>query len=120
MDFLKKNPKKIIIGLVIIVAALLIFRAGIFVGYHRAMFGPAGHGAGGRVISINLPSFVLADRDRIEKNILIASSTLIQRFHQSASSSDIKVGDFVIVLGTPNTDGEILAKFIRLLPHDND
>ena len=30
--------------------------------------------------------------------------------------SDLKIGDFIVVIGSPNTDGQVEAKFIRLMP----
>jgi len=119
MDFLKNQSHRILVSLVLVVAALLIFQAGIVVGYHRARFEPIGHGTHGRVVSVASSTFVISDRDdQIEKNVVVASSTAIRRFGGTASSSEIKVGDFVIVLGTPTADGELVAKLIRLLPHE--
>ena len=32
------------------------------------------------------------------------------------TTNDLKLGDFVVVIGTPNAQGQIEAKFIRVMP----
>ena len=32
------------------------------------------------------------------------------------TTNDLKLDDFVVVIGTPNTQGQIEAKFIRVMP----
>ncbi|MEI6042422.1 MAG: hypothetical protein WCQ00_02540 [bacterium] len=144
--------------LVILIVISVVFQAGIFVGYHKAMFykstgdnyyrafnnkgGPAGkggpeqfdefmkdanlpggHGAVGKIVSINLPTIVVASPDNIEKTINISKDTLIRQFREDINSKDLKIGDYIIVLGeisgtdtSPSDKGIINAKLIRLLP----
>lgn len=121
----------------------LTFLLGLNVGYHKASFAhgwsehyeknlglerpdsfggmmrgrlPAPHGSLGTVLSINLPNIVIEDRDGTEKNILIASTTLIKRGMENASSSSIAINNTIIVLGNPNQEGQIEARLIRILP----
>jgi hypothetical protein len=135
--------KKILWGIGIFIAALIIFQAGMFVGFRRASFsyglgdnyyrtfgGPRGgmmrgflpddfpesHGVAGKIIKISLPNIFIAGNDGVEKNILISSSTLIREFRQMASPADLKVDDFVVVIGSPNAQSQIDAKFIRVMP----
>ncbi len=123
---------------------LIIFQAGVFVGYRKAAFSyhggesyyrtfggrgfaemmgagrlPNAHGAIGKIIKIELPTFVMEDRDQIEKVISITDDSAIRRFHDVLEPADLKVGDMVMVIGSPdnNTDtAEIEARLIRLLP----
>jgi hypothetical protein len=41
---------------------------------------------------------------------------MIERLRETVKISDLKVDDFVVVIGEPNDSGQIEAKFIRLLP----
>ncbi|MEI6553683.1 MAG: hypothetical protein WCO09_03880 [bacterium] len=141
----------IIKTLVVIIIALIIFQAGMFVGYGKAMFYrslgdryykpfdqkhgpndqfggfnsfvqdsnlPGGHGAVGKIVSINLPNIVVASPDNIEKTINISNDTLIRHFRDNIGAKDLQVGDYIIVLGdTSSSDNGIVnAKLIRLLP----
>ncbi len=120
--------------------ALLIFQTGMFTGERRAAFtygtgaayynvfehpehGPAqrgffgdAHGAAGQIISLSLPTFVVKSPDNTEKVILIGDATEIRRFHDAATSTDLAPDDFVVVIGEPNSDAQIDAKLIRILP----
>lgn len=137
------HVRKILIGLGIAIVALLIFQAGMMVGYHKArfagnfgnnfernflgprdhgmgmMFGkkmPGGHGAVGKIINIALPELTIAGPDNLEKTISIGTSTLVRRFQDETQASTLKVGEFVVVIGNPTTAGQIEAKLIRVLP----
>ncbi|MFA6476074.1 MAG: hypothetical protein WCV68_01515 [Candidatus Paceibacterota bacterium] len=131
--------------LVTIIAVLVVFQAGRFVGFHQASFSyrmgdnyyrafeggpreggmmkgnpfgdlPGGHGAVGKVIKVNLPNIVISTPDNLEKTVFLGENTSIRRFRDNASSSEIKVGDMVVVIGEPNQDSVIEANLIRLLP----
>jgi hypothetical protein len=125
-----------------LVVLLLVFQAGIFVGYRRAAFsfgsgenfyrafgrgpGPMGmprgndlfsaHGATGRIISVHLPTLVVEDRDGGEKVVLTNTDTQVRKFRDAAAVTDLKTDDFVVVIGSPDDSAEIVAKFIRILP----
>ena len=121
---------------------LAIFWLGTFVGFKKAMFvsgwqreydnqfggprsmlsfgmmgddNPNSHGAFGQVIAVNLPQIVVKGEAEAEKTILIGTSTMIRRYHDIASSSDISVGSNIIVIGNPDDKGEVLASFIRIM-----
>jgi len=135
--------KKIILSLALILIALIIFSAGIFVGYHKASFGrdwdnsyrqgPGNpnspfapfmrnddnmnpHGAIGQIVSIKLPLMMIKGPNTAEQIVIIGSSTTLRMMRGTASTSDIKVGDFVTAIGEPNDRGEIQASFIRIIP----
>lgn len=144
-----KTVRVIISGLCVIIVALLIFQAGMFVGYRKAMFAggmsdeysrtfigrrgmpdmmdgfigkdvPGGHGAVGKVVQVNGPVLVVADSNDTEKEVVTASSTLVRKFRDEASLSDIQVDDYIVVIGSPNAKGQIEAKLIRLMPPPGD
>jgi hypothetical protein len=139
-----KSPwfKGVITGLCLAVIMLLIFQAGVMVGFRKAMFmsrfgdmyyrgfegqpgkfigmfegdGIASHGAVGKIISVNLPTFVIEGPEQLERIVRVESDTEIRRFRDTASSSDLVSGEFVVVIGEPNDDAEITAKLIRIMP----
>ncbi len=137
-----KKFKKIICALCIIIGILVVFQAGMMVGYHKAgssyrfgenyyrefeghhpkMIGmpgenfPDAHGAIGKIVSITLPTIVIADPNNIEKVVLLKDETLIRHFRETINAANLKADDFIVVIGTPNEQGEIEAKLIRLLP----
>lgn len=144
-EFTQSNTfRGIIVGIVVAIIALLIFQAGMHVGYRKASFsfrfgdnyyrafgdqgGPKlfhmplrggfieSHGAVGQIVSINLPTFVVADPKGIEKVVLINDSTVIRQFDQDLTPDDLGIDNFTVVLGSPNEDSQIEAKLIRILP----
>jgi len=134
---------KIIVALGILFVILVIFGAGVIVGYEKGEFSerwdknypeimsgqrapmytnmirdnstPVAHGAFGQVIANNFPSIVLKGPQEIEKVVIISSTTIIRYMHQNASSSDIKEGVWVTALGIPDEKGQINASFIRIM-----
>lgn len=133
----------ILIGVGIAIIALFIFQAGVFVGYRKAsfaykfgdnyyrafdrkppapfgvpMYGEFGttHGAAGEVMSVSLPTFIVAGPDSVEKTVLVGTSTLIRKLDLELKPEDIQTGDFLVVIGEPNGDAQIQAKLIRILP----
>lgn len=143
--FASKTFRRVLFVLGGLVIASLIFFSGIMVGYHKAAFSyrfgdnyhhvfgerepgmfpggfirdefTAAHGAVGKIVSINLPNIIIEGNDGVEKSVTIANDTLVKRFRDTGTSTDLKVGDNVVVLGAPNaTTTQIEAKLIRLLP----
>jgi hypothetical protein len=139
--FESKTSFRILCGIGIVVVALLIFSAGITVGFRKASFGrawgenyernfgmmpnrpilggdnfPNAHGAIGKIIKIELPTIIVQDKDNTEKVILIGSDTKIQEMTANISASNLSVDDFVVIIGNPDDKGQIEAKFIRVMP----
>ncbi len=136
--------KWVIIGLLVIVVIVLIFGVGLLVGekkskfsyrwaeqYHKMFAGPqAGffgdwrsfprgefteaHGAFGEIIEMKENEFVIKGRGDVEKVILITDKTIIQKGREKVKKEDLKVGNFVVVIGSPNEEGKIEAKMIRI------
>lgn len=131
-----------------VVLLLIVFQAGVHVGYHKAAFsysfgdnyyrnfgerhdgrGPFGmekerfseaHGALGKIISITASTLIVEDKDNIEKIIIVNDDTTIKRFRDNATIGDLKVSDFIVVIGSPNDQSQIEAKLIRILPPPPD
>ncbi len=120
---------------------LVDFLCWINVGFHKAEFGrawgenyernfgfgpdhsllgkdnfPNANGAIGKIIKIELPTIIVEDKDNAEKVILIDSNTNIEKMTAQITMNDLKVDDFVVVIGAPNTQGQVEAKFIRVMP----
>lgn len=78
---------------------------------------PNAHGAIGKIISLDLPTIVVLDeKDNTEKSVLINDKTKIIEQRDIVGSSELKVDDYVIVIGNPNSSGQIEALLIRFLP----
>jgi hypothetical protein len=134
----------IIIGVIIVVLGIL--RVGISLGERRARFAgafgdnfernfigqrggmgmvggffneglPGGHGAVGNILSISLPQMIITGPDNLEKTIIVGTSTIIRQFQKDIKSINLKVGDFVTIIGNPNDNGQVEAKLIRVMPN---
>lgn len=139
--------KKVVCILGYVLAVLVIFQAGMFVGFKKAGFSfrtgeqyfrqmngrPDDkfmgmnrgdfsnlHGAAGKIVSINLPLIVVTDRDNVERTITVSTSTDIRKFRDSIKAEDLKVNDFITVIGDPNDNAQIDAKLIRVMPNPLD
>ena len=127
------------VGIAVLVCA--IFTAGVVVGFHKASFGrawgehymdnfgmghmdhlglnqhfPNAHGAIGKIIKIELPTIIVEDKDNTEKIVAITDDTKIQNGTTLVKATDLILNNFVVVIGTPDTQGQIEAKFIRMVP----
>ena len=129
-----------------IAVALIIFWAGVAVGYHVAGFSyrfgdnyyrifqdhrpgnldimhtelPGGHGATGSVASVALPNIIITEADKTEKIILVTGTTIIRSGQNTITAADIHTGDFIVVVGSPDTNSQIDAEFIRIVPAPTD
>jgi len=136
--------KRVIIGLAGFVIVALIFGAGIFVGgmkarfsyrwaesYHKNFAGPQegffgdwrtlppsdfieGHGTFGEIIKINDSDLIVKGQGDVEKVILITKDTAIEMGRDTLKKEELKVGDSIVIIGSPNEEGQIEAKLIRL------
>jgi len=130
----------ILIGICCVIIAVFVFEAGIAVGFHKAeyaghweenydrnfgpsmMYGMPGggvpnpHGATGRIIDITLPTFVISGGNGPERIVSTNDDTMVRNGNQTLSPTDLTVGEYVVVLGTPSDDGNVDASLIRILP----
>ena len=145
--FQSKKFKIALLGIAGLIVALLIFQAGIFVGYRKASFSYewgqnyprifgappgdflnefgdrgfiSGHGTVGQIIKIEGDTIVIKGNDNAEKTVIVSDSTTIQSGRQTIKISDLKADDFIVTIGSPNNSGQIEAKFIRVMPPPPD
>jgi hypothetical protein len=134
-----KILKVIICGFGILVVVCAIFEAGVIAGFHKASFerdwgdnysrnfGPRGaqmmpenfpnaHGAVGRIIKIELPTIIVEDKDNTEKVVLISDTTQIRKMREVVKKEDLTLDTSVVVIGSPDAEGQIEARLIRILP----
>lgn len=143
--FQNKKIKWVMIGLGALAVLLLVFQLGLYVGYRKATFtfrwgdsyhrvfgGPKegflrnfggrelinGHGTVGDILSITGQSMVIKGPDNVEKVVSISDSTVIRKGWQNLKFTDLKVGDRVVVIGSPKDDGSVSANFIRVFDSD--
>ena len=73
------------------------------------------HGLAGTVISISSDNtIVVKDRDDKENIVSVNEKTLIKSGRENLKITDLKAGDELVVMGTPNSDGVINATLIRV------
>lgn len=139
--FQSRRLQWVIGGIAAVIVLLLVFQAGVFVGlrkarfsyrwgeqYHQVFGGPrggfmadlqgqdfiSGHGTAGTVIKIDGNNIVIKGNDGVEKNVMVTDDTTIEKGRAMLKVSDIKVDDNVVVIGTPEDNGSIQAKLIRV------
>ncbi|MDB5238868.1 MAG: hypothetical protein JWO00_203 [Candidatus Parcubacteria bacterium] len=76
----------------------------------------ASNGAVGTVMSVNLPNIAVKNQSEAEKVIVVGSTTIIRKMRSPATVTDIRVGDFLVTVGTPDDQGRIVATFVRIMP----
>jgi hypothetical protein len=139
-DFLKL----LMIGLGCLALAVFIFGAGVFVGgakarfsyrwaesYHENFAGPSrgffgdwrlpapgdfveGHGTFGQILKINETDLVVKGQNDVEKIVVFSKDTVIEKVKQTITKADLQVGDNIVVIGSPDDQGQIEAKLIRV------
>jgi hypothetical protein len=141
--FQSKTFQKIIIGLGFLIVILLIFKAGMIVGgkkadfscrwhdnYQRNFAGPKdgffrgfgdrdfmeSNGIFGQILKIEGNNIAIKGKNDIEKVVLVTDQTVIKSFNQTIKIADLKVDDNIVVIGEPNSQGQIEAKLIRFMP----
>ena len=131
-------------GLAGVLILLFVFQAGMMVGFRKATFdrswdehyiqnfgprgkhmGPIGpmpgqfpnaHGTIGTIISVSLPTLIVEGPDKTEKVILVSDDTHIREMRNDLTAKDLAPDQTIVVIGEPNAQGQINAKFIRVLP----
>jgi len=77
------------------------------------------HGAFGSIIDIKESELAIKGKNNVEKIIVISESTDIRRFRDAIKIKDLALDEYVVVIGEPNDQGKIDAKFIRVMPPPN-
>lgn len=141
----KKTTRIIVISFLSTIVVIFVFGLGVFVGIQRANFsfqwaedyhhnfaGPQqgffgnfmnpgneftnSNGSFGKIITIGNQMITVKDTNNVEKNILIDSKTSIIFQRKNIKLSDLQEGDNVVIIGDPNSSGEIQAELIRVMP----
>ncbi|MFZ5391482.1 MAG: hypothetical protein ACOZAJ_04390 [Patescibacteria group bacterium] len=90
--------------------------------FPKPPFGPEefmeGSGVFGQVIKVDSNQLVIRGRGDLEKIVVLDSDTVIKKFQQTISLSDIQIDDQVVIIGQPNNQGQIQAKLIRVMPKE--
>jgi len=139
--FQSKFFKWLLIAIGEFILMLLIFQLGAFVGFHKAGFshnwgdsynrafgGPkggflkdfegrdliSGHGTAGTIAKIETNKLIIKDPAGIEKIINVDNNTSIKKGSADVKLTDLKIDERVVIIGSPNSDGSIQAKIIRV------
>jgi len=132
-----------IIGIGIFLVLVVVFKIGMFVGekksdffckwgdnYHMNFGGPkkgfigefgdksfmGAHGIFGQIIKIDGLTLTIKGPDNVEKVIIADDNTSIKKQNDNIKAADIKVDNFITVIGDPTDNGQTKAKFIRVMP----
>jgi len=73
------------------------------------------HGITGELIKIDGNTLIIKDDDGTEKNIIVNDQTLYAKNRQTIKLSDLKINDSLVVIGSPDNQGQMQAKFIRAI-----
>lgn len=76
---------------------------------------PNAHGTIGKVIDKASSTLSVVDADGDEVSVSVPTSTVIQQGGAAITLGAIRLGDMVAVIGAPNGEGQIAARFIRVL-----
>jgi hypothetical protein len=135
----------IIFGVCIMFVVMGIFKAGVMVGYHEATFSsrwgqnyeqnfggmgmmpglpnehlPNPDGTFGKIISISTTAstttLVVNSPQNPEEKIVVSADTLVRDHMNTINVTTLSAGSYVVVLGSPNNQGEIEAKLVRVVP----
>ncbi len=74
------------------------------------------HGLAGTVIAVTPPTIAVEDWQNNEQSVVVATGTVIREYGGAILLDSIAPGDQVAVIGSPNADGQIVARFIRVFP----
>jgi hypothetical protein len=74
------------------------------------------HGLAGTVLAVAPPIIAVQDGQNNEQSVMVATGTIIREYDGTIMVSGITVGDQVAVIGSPNADGQVVARFIRVFP----
>ena len=126
-----------------LIVLFVVFGLGIAVGYDRAGFaagfdqnyyrnfygaaphGPVGfmappmpvaiHGVVGTVIGVGTSTISVKDQQNNEQSVVVSSGTAIRSGGADIVIGNVAVGAEIAVIGEPNSQGQIVARFIRML-----
>jgi len=74
------------------------------------------HGIAGAIIKADDEGLVIKEPNGTEKAVSVNGNTVINRFRDTLTTADLKIGDKVVIIGSANELGVLEAKLIRVLP----
>ena len=85
---------------------------------------PMPDGITGKIVSVthataSSTELVISDSQHPEEKVLIVSDTIIRDHQNTLSPASLSVDEEVVVLGSPDTNGEIVAKLVIIIPTQN-
>jgi hypothetical protein len=137
-----KTFSLILKSIVALIAAMLIFQLGMFVGFRKASFsyawgdnyhtvfgGPQGglmhdfagqdfmngHGISGTVAQIDGNNIIIKGNSGMEMSITVTDKTSILKGRSQAGLADLQLDDMITAIGRPGNNGVIAAEIIRVL-----
>ena len=146
-EFLKsKNFKTGMMILVSVIILVVVFCVGVFAGLEKARFSyrfsenyyrnftgrpgpgplmPMGmdaeymnpHGTDGSIIKIDGDTILIKEDEGSEKTIVVRTDTSIKNGQSDVKLSELKSNDNIVVLGSPDSSGQMQAKLIRVVPN---
>jgi len=72
------------------------------------------HGVFGQILELRDNGFVIKSGGEVEKVILFSDETIIEKGRQNAEKDELKVGSQVVIIGSPDEQGQIEARLIRI------
>lgn len=81
----------------------------------RGLFFRGAHGAIGTIQAINDQIVTIQTRDGKTQMILMDNNTRFDKNFQKITLSDLKVGDQILVIGSPSADGQINARLVSVI-----
>jgi len=75
------------------------------------------HGTFGSVLSVDVGSstITIEGQDKMEKTMSITSSTILREDRETILLGNIPVGSQIVVIGEPDSQGQIEARLVRVL-----
>lgn len=131
----------VLAGLIILIG---VFALGINVGFHKTRFSddwvknypknfavpPGGfypvalppqnslfgsHGLAGSILTVSGNTLTIKSSDNSEKTVIVSPTTAIREDFADVKAAQLAVNQQVVVIGEPNAQGQIEAKFIRVM-----
>ena len=82
---------------------------------------PIPDGTLGKILSVSSTSassseIIISNMQNPEEKVIIDADTIIRDHENNIQASMLTVGSYAVVIGDPDTQGEILARLIRVVP----
>ena len=116
----------VLIGIAVVLVLCLCLGAGLYVvrlhnrgsvrpaeSLRRMFFLRAGHGAIGTVQGIANQTISIQLRDGSSQMVVVNKDTRIEKNRKAITTADLELNDQITVLGSPDQQGQIIARWIR-------